>query len=104
MKLYKDKGNNIFAYEEDGSQDYLIPKEYIRITQEEANILIDLSLKQMNEEYQNNLTYAQKRVNNYPLIGDQLDMLYHDIKNGNLESGVWIQTIEAVKQNYPKPE
>lgn len=47
--------------------------------------------------------YARDRATAYPKIADQLDMLYHDIKNGTLNSGAWIQTIEAVKTEYPKP-
>ena len=39
----------------------------------------------------------------YPSIGDQLDMLYHDIKTGNLETGDWITAIEQVKTDNPKP-
>jgi len=35
---------------------------------------------------------------------DQLDLLYHDIKNNNLSDGSWIKTIESVKNKYPKPE
>ena len=31
-------------------------------------------------------------------------MLYHDIKNGNLENGTWIQTIDDIKNKYPKPQ
>jgi hypothetical protein len=48
--------------------------------------------------------YQRKRQLEYPLIGDQLDMLYHDIKNGTLETGNWIQSVESVKEKYPKPE
>ena len=40
----------------------------------------------------------------YPTIGDQLDMLYHDLKSGNLNNGNWIAAIDAVKENNPKPE
>lgn len=47
--------------------------------------------------------YQRIRAQEYPTIADQLDMLYHDIKNGNLNSGDWIQSIEQVKQQYPKP-
>ncbi len=47
--------------------------------------------------------YKTQRSQAYPKIADQLDMLYHDIKNGTLDSGAWIQTIEAVKTQYPKP-
>lgn len=48
-------------------------------------------------------TYQRDRVKAYPSIGDQLDMLYHDIKNGTLNSGAWIQAIEDIKSQYPKP-
>jgi hypothetical protein len=48
--------------------------------------------------------YKELRKKEYPLIGDQLDMLYHDIKNGTLETGNWIQSVEFVKEKYPKPE
>lgn len=47
--------------------------------------------------------YKDQRLAEYPTINDQLDMLYHDIKNGTLDSGNWLQAIEAVKAKYPKP-
>jgi hypothetical protein len=37
MKTYKDLNNNLWAYEEDGSQDHLIPSDFILITDEEAD-------------------------------------------------------------------
>jgi len=39
MKLFKTENNEIYAYEEDGSQDHLIGNK-IQITQEEADIII----------------------------------------------------------------
>ena len=39
MKLYKTQDNEIYAYEEDGSQDHLIGDK-TPITQEEANQII----------------------------------------------------------------
>jgi hypothetical protein len=48
---------------------------------------------------ENKLDYDQnmKRKIAYGDLGDQLDMLYKDIKAGNLESGSWVQRIEEVK-------
>ena len=46
----------------------------------------------------------EKVANGYPSIAHQLDLLYHDIKAGNLETSSWIAAIEAVKQQFPKPE
>lgn len=39
MKTYKDTNNNLWAYELDGSQDHLIPTDFIQITEEEANAI-----------------------------------------------------------------
>ena len=39
MKTYKDTNNNLWAYEEDGSQDHLIPSDFIFITDEEAEAI-----------------------------------------------------------------
>ena len=46
------------------------------------------------------LTYAQKRVKEYPSIQEQLDMLYWDKKNG---TNLWQQKIEEIKEKYKKP-
>ena len=47
--------------------------------------------------------YERDREENYPDIKEQLDLLYHDIKNGNLNNGTWISTIDLVKGNNPVP-
>tara|TARA_A200000113_G_C8815321_1_gene338615 strand:- start:185 stop:589 length:405 start_codon:yes stop_codon:yes gene_type:complete len=43
-----------------------------------------------------NRTYAEKRADEYPLIADQLDDIYHNGIDG------WKTTIKAVKDKYPK--
>lgn len=43
------------------------------------------------------------RQRKYPKIENQLDNLYHDIKNNNLSNGEWIKSIDKVKADYPKP-
>ena len=48
--------------------------------------------------------YERNREKQYPEVKDQLDMLYHDLKSGNLNNGTWITAIDAVKENNPKPE
>ena len=55
-------------------------------------------------EIWNYYEYARKREELYGDIGDQLDMLYNDIKSGNLENGNWVKLIESVKQEVKKPE
>ena len=49
--------------------------------------------------------YAQQRRNDYPPIGDQLDMIWHTIdKDDELQHKFYdfYQTIKKVKVDYPK--
>lgn len=45
----------------------------------------------------NGYNYIKKRVNEYPTITEQLDILYHEGYDG------WREKIEAIKNKYPKP-
>ena len=55
-------------------------------------------------EIYNYYLYERNREKEYPSIVDQLDMIYHDIKSGNLNNGDWITSIDLVKNNNPKPD
>jgi|9_EtaG_2_1085328.scaffolds.fasta_scaffold07018_3 hypothetical protein len=47
--------------------------------------------------------YTQERQ--YPLIGEQLDMLWHDINDGKLDNtGSFYTTLKKVKDDNPKSE
>ncbi len=54
-------------------------------------------------EIYNYYLYERNREKDFPELKDQLDMLYHDIKSGNLENGRWVSAIDAVKNLHPKP-
>ena len=43
--------------------------------------------------------YARNRLSEYPTWQEQMDMQYHDAKNG---TNTWQEAIEAVKTKYPK--
>ena len=43
--------------------------------------------------------YARKREAEYPSIGDQLDMIYKDMKNG---TSIHAKAVEVIKTKYPK--
>jgi hypothetical protein len=45
-------------------------------------------------------SYKRKRANEYPSVGDQLDMQYWDKKNGTT---TWVDAITKVKSDNPKP-
>ena len=44
-------------------------------------------------------SYAEKRVAEYPSVGDQLDMIYWDKVNG---TNLWQEKIAEIKAKYPK--
>jgi len=45
--------------------------------------------------------YIGKRLEEYPQLGEQLDMLYKDMTEGTTR---WVATIAAIKAKYPKPQ
>jgi hypothetical protein len=56
------------------------------------------------EEWQNT-QYQRDRRETYPSLGNQLDMLWHELNtSGSISAyGSWFQSIQEVKQQYPKP-
>jgi hypothetical protein len=58
MKYYKSPNNKIYVYESDGSQDSYIPSDYVQITKEEADNLIQ---QNMENQY-NNLPVEEKKA------------------------------------------
>ena len=48
-------------------------------------------------EIYNYYLYERDREKAYPKIGDQLDMIFHDIDK-------WRETIKEIKEKYPKPD
>ncbi len=59
---------------------------------------------QKDVETYNHYLYAIKREEDYGDWREQLELIYDDIKSGNLENGKWVQMIESIKEKYPKPE
>lgn len=51
---------------------------------------------------QNDLPYDELRRKNYPSWGDQLDMLFHSMEQGDFEFTEWRNAIRAVKEEFPK--
>ena len=48
--------------------------------------------------------YARKRLDEYPTIGDQFDMLWHGMDSGALPKiDSFYDAIKAIKAKYPKP-
>jgi hypothetical protein len=96
MKYYKNSLNEIFAYEADGSQDHVIPKEYIAVAKEQADELIATR----TQATFNALDYAQKRRAKYPPVTDYLDAV---VKDDQAAIAAYIAACQTVKAKYPKP-
>jgi len=48
--------------------------------------------------------YISARQESYPALGEQLDMLYHDMTAGKGDkTGNWYKAIKKVKDDNPKP-
>lgn len=94
MKHYKDSNNVIYAYELDGSQDYLIGDK-TPITDAEA----DSMRAAINKASFDALIYSQKRATEYPPITDYLDGV---VKGDQEQIAKYIADCLAVKAKYPK--
>ena len=50
------------------------------------------------------MKFITDRVNSYPRIKDQLDMLFHDMTAGKgTKDGEWYKAVAKVKTDNPKP-
>lgn len=95
MKHYKNSLNEIFAYEADGSQDHIIPEDYVAITDAEAD-----QIRTANAQSRfDTLDYADKRRAEYPPFTDYLDAMVKDDQAG---IAAYIAACQAVKAKYPK--
>ena len=95
MKHYKNSLNEIFAYEADGSQDRIIPKDYVAITDAEADQLRTANAQAIFDA----LDYANKRRSEYPPVTDYLDAV---VKDDQAAIAAYIAACQAVKAKYPK--
>ena len=95
MKLFKDTNNTIWAFELDGSQDHLIKSDMVSITKEEVDVITtEKKLAEFNA-----LSYADKRLMEYPPVTDYLDGL---VKGDTEQMQTYIDACLAVKAKYPK--
>ena len=61
---------------------------------------IQAKLAELQAEY-DAIQYQRDRAEQYPSIQDQLDMQYHDAKDGTT---TWKDAVAKVKADNPKPE
>jgi hypothetical protein len=97
FQLYKDADNNIYSYPADGSQNHLVGNK-IAVSQEQANAIIAAKFEPQRQEILSKMSYSDKRLSEYPPIGDQLDAIW---KGGDAAEAMRLQ-VQAVKDKYPK--
>lgn len=63
---------------------------------------IDAKLAELEAEYD---AKQYQRDRQYPQLGEQLDMLFHDMTAGKGDkTGEWYKAVKKVKDDNPKPE
>tara|TARA_R100000988_G_C3964150_1_gene147858 strand:+ start:614 stop:973 length:360 start_codon:yes stop_codon:yes gene_type:complete len=101
-KIYKDEFEN-FVLQNDGSEDYIKSWNVSDLNKPTDEQLASYETTgNTKEAFQ---VILSNRRNNYPSIGDQLDMLWHSIdQNPALKSQYFefYEAIKAVKVKYPK--
>ena len=81
MKLFKDNQGNVYAYELDGSQDHLIPSDFVALTQNELNDREEKFLKEkelaetVRQEQANIKTSALAKLSALGLTQDEVKVL-----------------------------
>ena len=92
MKHYKNKDNVVYAYESDGSQDHLIPKDFIAITDEEAKALTTIVP-----------TYDKKRASEYPSMIDFIEAYTEkEILSNSTKWDAYVTKYKKVRSDNPK--
>ena len=86
---YKAPDNSVH-FLDSSEHEYLLPTGSVAITDEQAK-----ALRPQLEE----LTYAQKRANEYPPVTDYLDGV---VKGDQAQIDAYVAACQAVKDKYPK--
>ena len=87
----------------DGSVEYR-HKDYDNILAEAKNQPVGEALPASELAKFDAVVYKNRRSEQYPALGEQLDKLFHDIENGTLDTnGDFFRTLKAVKDANPKP-
>ena len=101
--IYKSHSNVVRI--EDGGKCYDASGNVVTLNQTN----IDAARVELNKlSYRHDRLIGTATTLGYPSVNDQLDQLYHDMKDGKLgvaaTTGSWYVGITCVKTTFPKPE
>ena len=97
MKHYKDNAGEVHGLYADGSQDFLIKKDWVAI--DHADVAPLVQTKQEAEFNKND--YYRKRLYSYPELGEFVDAW---VKGDEAALEEYRQKCLEIKAKYPKPE
>ena len=85
-------------------EEILMTVEELTALKEENKALYEAWGKNWQETVIEPSQWLENRVDEYPSVGDQLDMLWHAMQLGEVGGGEteWFKTIQSVKDKYPK--
>jgi hypothetical protein len=74
------------------------------VTELPTEEVVNAKLKEMQDKYDDaNKPYKLDRIHTYPYMGEQFDLLYHDMIAGKLDTtGEWHKAIKKIKDDNPK--
>ena len=101
LNLCLEKHGDTEIYWSGNAENYYSLDKVKRIDNKELGFTWDEVLEKqkiLDKEYLDT-QYQRDRELSYPPIGDQLDMIYKDMKNGTTTHA---EAVEAVKTKYPK--
>lgn len=93
MKHYKDENNKVFAFENDGSQDDLIPENLIAISNEEADLIRNPPKTPLE-------VLEETKLNRACAYRDEADPLFFKFQRGEIDKQVWLDKVAEIKARF----
>ena len=104
MKHYKAPNGDLYAYELDGSQDHLIPEDYVLLTDSEYTEQLEYNQKKyLEEQLAIPLTLDQLRQKRLIAYTYEADPLFFKSQRGEATLEEWKSKIDEIKSRYPYP-
>ena len=101
MKHFKAPNGEICAYEEDGSQDHLIPTDYIQISNDELSVELEKQNEKIKAEKLTPEVIRMFRASSY---ASESDPLFFKYNAGEATKEEWIAKREEIRALWPYPE
>lgn len=108
-KAQKDKNDNIMMPAQTTLKQPLNKEGHIAVFNGDRWYYRMQVIETPDPEPEKELTYAEKRMSEYPIMGDQLDAIFKGFKfmqdSGALlpnETADWLNEIDSIKTKYPK--